>query len=188
MYAFPFMRAGVETNPDPCDLLRRQSRIPLSPCWLREGLDDFFTTPDELDRMRFAAKVDWMFGKVVDFAPVGAVVGDDRHESAPCFGNKAVCDFRAARELPGYGLRLETGTLELQWHDAEVMVRPMIRADEQIVAPRPSRRRSGTIHVDEMKRTRNGGQIHLAALLLAFLAQASGIDGHLVKGGRHVRC
>lgn len=75
---------------------------------LREDLCDVPAAFHELDRIGLAAKADRMFGELVDFSPVGSAVGDDRHESAPCLGNKPLCDSRASRDLTGYRLRVES--------------------------------------------------------------------------------
>ena len=66
---------------------------------LREGLYDLPAAFHELDRIRLAAKADRVFGELVDFSPVSSAVGDDRHESAPHFGNTVTCDFRTDLEI-----------------------------------------------------------------------------------------
>ena len=69
-----------------------------------EVFGDLFTAFHELDRIRLAAKANRVFGEFIDFAPMGAIVGDDRHETTLRSGNKAICDFRTARKLLGYRL------------------------------------------------------------------------------------
>ena len=82
--------------------------IALPLCWILEVLGDHFAAFHELDRIGLAAKADRVFGELVDFSPVRSAVGDDRHESAPRFGNKPLRGFRASRELTGYRLRVES--------------------------------------------------------------------------------